>query len=433
MMFSRLILIFAVSFFYQTICSQIVVVDNCLFSCTAGSVVFSNGGIEIRNNSQLNNEGSITVTKNSTFPQNGNFTFNSNSVISGNGNYKIEQDWVNDAQFNCGTSTVELFGNTQQLIKSNSNVSTTFNNLNLTGFGSINDRKKTLVSCDVFISNNGILNINDRELETQANSVTVNNNSFNAVNNSIIFGQEGFVSSIQPGTFNRKTNSTSSYLFPVGSSDGILRYRPVVIAPSSANNNEFGLRMNNYDANLDGYNRTITDGTINAANSLFFHSIVQNLGTDNVDLSIFYSSIDDGTWSASANWDNSWNTVQGSNSLISPNYSEIIANSWNIKNFPDPYIIVNLEEQLEIPNIFTPNEDGDNDVFLIDSKNISAFNITIVNRWGQVVFESNDINTSWDGTWNNNMCTEGTYFYVITGNYISNQEFKKQGFLQLEY
>jgi gliding motility-associated-like protein len=433
MLFSRICFFVALFLFKQSFFSQTVVVDNTIFTFSPGSVFFSNGGVEIRNNSQFTNDGSFTVTKNSTLDEIGNFIINTNATVSGNGFYKVEQDWINDAQFNCGTSTVELFGNTQQLLKSNSNISTTFNNLILTGTGVANNRKKTLVTCDIFIGNNGNLNINDRELETQTNSFIVNNGAVNSVSNSLSFGQEGFVSSIQPGAFRRKTNSGSSYLFPVGSSNGTLRYRPVVIAPFSSSNNEFGVRMNNYDSNIDGYNRSVTDGFINIANAEFYHSISQPAGNDNVNLSIFYSSNDDGSWGASANWENSWNTIQGSNSSLSTNYSEISSNSWNIKNFPDPYILVNLQEQLEIPNIFTPNGDGANDVFLIDSKNILNLNLTILNRWGQVVFETTDINTSWNGYFNGSLCTEGTYFYFITGNYTSFQVFSKQGFLQLEY
>ena len=413
--------------------TQIVIIKNGVVSCESGSVFFCNGGIEIMNNSQFINDGTVTVTKNSSIPQNGNFLINSNSTVSGNGLYEIEQDWVNDAQFNCGSSTVELFGNTQQLVQSNSNTVSTFNNLTLTGNGAGNDRKKTLVNCNIFISNNGILDLNDRELETQINTVTVNNNAVNAVINSLVFGQEGFVSSTAPGSLIRSTNSNSNYTFPVGSSDNVLRYRPIIITPSASNLNEFGVRMNNYDSNLDGYNRTVNDGTISNANSFYYHSITQPMGNDNAEVSILYYSMDDGVWSDMANWQNSWISLSNSNLNSSPNYSDVTVSNRSVKNNPSPYILVNLEEQFEVPNIFTPNNDGENDFFISNAKNVTDYNFIIVNRWGQVVFESNDINASWDGKYNDNLCTEGTYFYVLTGYGSNTKAIKKQGFLQLEY
>jgi len=51
-----------------------------------------------------------------------------------------------------------------------------------------------------------------------------------------------------------------------------------------------------------------------------------------------------------------------------------------------------------IPSAFTPNGDGINDAFGVKARNITEFNLRIFNRWGELVFESDDINTYWDGT-----------------------------------
>jgi gliding motility-associated-like protein len=193
------------------------------------------------------------------------------------------------------------------------------------------------------------------------------------------------------------------------------------------------VRLNNYDANGDGFNRGVTDGTIQTANSLFYHSLAQINGIEYVDLSIYHIPNDDGVWTSVANWKNSWNNIQGGGPMNSGNFSIVNKNAWNISGNDHPYILVNLEDAMEIPNIFTPNNDGVNDQFLVDAKNLSEFNLVIVNRWGQVVFDTNDINQSWDGKYKNEMCNEGTYFYVATGKSLNNQEYKKQGFVQLEY
>lgn len=53
---------------------------------------------------------------------------------------------------------------------------------------------------------------------------------------------------------------------------------------------------------------------------------------------------------------------------------------------------------LYVPNAFTPNNDGINDVFQVKGNGIMRYNIKIYNRWGEKVFESNDIDEVWDGS-----------------------------------
>ena len=69
-----------------------------------------------------------------------------------------------------------------------------------------------------------------------------------------------------------------------------------------------------------------------------------------------------------------------------------------------------------IPNAFTPNGDGLNDSFKIlglPPENITKFNLQIYNRWGQIVFSTNNILNGWDGTLNGEYCPEGYYTWVI--------------------
>ena len=79
------------------------------------------------------------------------------------------------------------------------------------------------------------------------------------------------------------------------------------------------------------------------------------------------------------------------------------------------------ESKLELPNVFTPNKDGVNEVFIIDSLNyrsIRSFKITIFTRAGQLVHEFEGDIRDWEG-WDgkirntNRMASEGTYFYVL--------------------
>lgn len=70
-----------------------------------------------------------------------------------------------------------------------------------------------------------------------------------------------------------------------------------------------------------------------------------------------------------------------------------------------------------IPNVFTPNGDNKNDAFVISAKGqVSEFNIKIYNRWGLLVFESNDINNSWSGKIGSSDASDGTYYYLLNFN-----------------
>ncbi len=69
-----------------------------------------------------------------------------------------------------------------------------------------------------------------------------------------------------------------------------------------------------------------------------------------------------------------------------------------------------------IPNAFTPNGDGLNDVFRIvglPPENITEFNFQIFNRWGEVVFSTKNIEEAWDGTLKGGDCMEGVYVWAI--------------------
>ncbi len=74
-----------------------------------------------------------------------------------------------------------------------------------------------------------------------------------------------------------------------------------------------------------------------------------------------------------------------------------------------------------VPNAFTPNGDGLNDVFepiskflkSADLSEVSDFSMSIFNRWGEMLYSSNDISASWDGTYRGNACMQGVCMYTI--------------------
>jgi len=81
---------------------------------------------------------------------------------------------------------------------------------------------------------------------------------------------------------------------------------------------------------------------------------------------------------------------------------------------------INIEEEwyIYIPNTFTPDGDRFNNDFHISTVGISALEIQIYNRWGEVIFTSNDLNFQWDGTYLGLYVPDGTYTYSV--NFITN-------------
>ncbi len=77
----------------------------------------------------------------------------------------------------------------------------------------------------------------------------------------------------------------------------------------------------------------------------------------------------------------------------------------------DTTTAVTIPDTLYIPNVFTPNGDGINDIFRVTAP--VDFKMEVYNRWGQLVFTSS-LQNYWDGRTNNGEpCTAGTYYYVI--------------------
>lgn len=88
---------------------------------------------------------------------------------------------------------------------------------------------------------------------------------------------------------------------------------------------------------------------------------------------------------------------------------------------------------IELPNVFTPNSDGNNDYFqMLFYGGLSTFECIIVNRWGNTVREFTNPAFQWDGTdENGNPMEEGVYFYVARTLTNAGDEIEKHGLVHL--
>jgi len=87
---------------------------------------------------------------------------------------------------------------------------------------------------------------------------------------------------------------------------------------------------------------------------------------------------------------------------------------------------------LEMPNVFTPNQDERNDLLLPASINfVDDYDLRIYNRWGNLMFQTHDQNKGWNGKSNGIQCPEGVYTWKINYRDFDGATGEKHGFFHL--
>lgn len=84
-----------------------------------------------------------------------------------------------------------------------------------------------------------------------------------------------------------------------------------------------------------------------------------------------------------------------------------------------------------IPNAFSPNGDGLNDVFGVKGHGVTEFDLKVYDRWGEMIFQSSDPNLGWDGTYKGRLAQHGVYVYEVTASNETSSKFHKKGTVTL--
>lgn len=110
---------------------------------------------------------------------------------------------------------------------------------------------------------------------------------------------------------------------------------------------------------------------------------------------------------------------------VTINYNDKCSATTNVK--------VRVENNLEpyVPNAFTPNGDGNNDVFYIYGEGIKQLDFKIFNRWGELVFETTSQYGGWDGTYKGKMQNPGVFSYSVKVIYLDETEVNRKGSISL--
>jgi gliding motility-associated-like protein len=87
---------------------------------------------------------------------------------------------------------------------------------------------------------------------------------------------------------------------------------------------------------------------------------------------------------------------------------------------------------VEFPNVITPNNDNVNDAIDFSKYHFTEMQFYVYNRWGNLVYETSDVKTIWNGNnKNDEPLNDGSYFYILNATTIENQEKNYKGLLQL--
>jgi gliding motility-associated-like protein len=293
--------------------AQVFYINGADVNIKQGAVVQVNGSLQNDNTGNLDVQQSGISTAVLTIRDD----FINDATSGGNGDIYVAGDWINNSVFNAGTGSVYLNGANQLL----GGIQTTvFYNLDLSGTG--------IKTQGINQSVSGVLSLNDRELATETFGMFVTNTSTTAITRT-----SGFVSSLNGGFLSRNTASISNYSFPVGSSQGTTRYRPIDMMPSALSANTYTVRMANLDAGTEGYDRNLLDTGICLANPNFYHQINRTSGSASVLLTYYYDEVVDGLWENLGYWttspSNMWKKMTTTNHTSATPFNYIQRFGWN--------------------------------------------------------------------------------------------------------
>jgi gliding motility-associated-like protein len=88
-----------------------------------------------------------------------------------------------------------------------------------------------------------------------------------------------------------------------------------------------------------------------------------------------------------------------------------VPNDFSLENVESNIIRIVYRSKVAFPNAFSPDGDGMNDIFIFESRYITAVNMKIYNRWGELVYQTSEIDRGWDGTINGKTAPMGTYIH----------------------
>jgi gliding motility-associated-like protein len=210
---------------------------------------------------------------------------------------------------------------------------------------------------------------------------------------------------------------------------------------SSTTNTESGLAAGSYNCTItdnQGCRVTIPVTVGHGSNAISAH-FTANPTTGYPPLPVGFI---DGSSASAVSW--SWNFGDGSTSnkqnpdITFPNagtytVTETVTDANGCDStFSDVIVVKEPLSSLTVPNVFTPNGDGDNDEFKVTYQSLDTYDIKIYDRWGVLMAHFTHPWLGWDGkTFSGSWAVDGTYYYVISATGTDGKQYNPCGFLTL--
>ncbi|MDP3222300.1 MAG: gliding motility-associated C-terminal domain-containing protein [Rubrivivax sp.] len=182
--------------------------------------------------------------------------------------------------------------------------------------------------------------------------------------------------------------------------------------------------------------------TVSVSSTSVLAAFNQNVITGAAPLTVNFNNTSSGAATYSWSFGNGTSTqTSPTNIFTTPGTYTVVLTSMNGACTSTAEVVIKVNNLLEIPEVFTPNGDGRNDVFEI--KGLDSYpnnNLQIFNRWGNPVYFAKPYHNDWDGTPNTagktgtSKLPTATYFYILDlGTGTGEKEDIKRGFIQLQY
>lgn len=127
-------------------------------------------------------------------------------------------------------------------------------------------------------------------------------------------------------------------------------------------------------------------------------------------------------------WSTNYHTLTPSTTSSSVSFEasgdDVITAHYVAEVFPPPNFA-------GLPEAFSPNEDGSNDVLYVYGNEIVSLSFSIYNRWGERVFSSSSKSKGWDGYFNGKKAASGVYMYKLKAEFVDGEKVEKSGDITL--
>lgn len=179
-------------------------------------------------------------------------------------------------------------------------------------------------------------------------------------------------------------------------------------------------------------------GEIDSATVVVFStpSITVNVTDDECDQSIgaIDVTVNGGTAPIAYAW-SSGETTQDLSGLKKGSYTLTVTDA-NLCTDSETVLVENItnddcDYNIFVPNIFSPDGNGQNDVLFVDGSGIETVEIVIYNRWGNLIFSSTSLTQGWDGTYKGKQVNQGVFVYYVKGKFVDGKAFEQKGTITL--